>query len=47
VGRKGVTQSFEESDFGAKLVVDGHAGDIGLTGDGIDAEAGEAVASHE
>ncbi len=39
---KGVAQSFEEPDFGAELVVDGHAGNVGLAGDGVNAKAGEA-----
>ncbi len=42
MGCKGVAQSFEEPNFGAELVVDGHAGDVGLPGDGVNAKAGEA-----
>ena len=32
VGCKGVAQGFQEPDFGTKLVVDGHAGDVGFAG---------------
>ncbi len=42
MGCKGVAQGFEEPDFGAKLVIDGHAGDVGLVSDGVNAKAGEA-----
>jgi hypothetical protein len=35
------------AQFGAELVVDGHAGDIRLTSDRIDGEAEEAIARHE
>lgn len=42
MGGKGVAQSFEEPDFGAELVVDGHAGNVGLAGDGVNAKAREA-----
>jgi len=47
MGRERVAQGFEESSFGAELVVDGHASNIGLAGDGLDAETGEAIAGHE
>jgi hypothetical protein len=47
VGCKGVAQSFEEPDFGAKLVVDGHASDVGFASDGVNAKAGEAISCHE
>jgi hypothetical protein len=40
-------QSMPQPNCGAELVVDGHAGDIRLTSDRIDGEAGEAIARHE
>lgn len=46
-GGEGVAQGFEEPGFGAELVVDGGAGDVGLAGDGVDGEAGEAVVGVE
>src|SRR6266852_6051771 len=47
IGCKEVAQGFEEPDFGAKLVIDGHAGDVGLVSDSINAKAGEARAFRE
>jgi len=47
MGCKEVAQGFEEPDFGAKLVIDGHAGDVGLVSDSINAKAGEARAFRE
>jgi hypothetical protein len=47
MGCKGVAQGFEEPDFGAKLVIDGHAGDVGLVSDSVNAKAREAWAFRE
>ena len=47
LARKRVAQGLEEPDFGAKLVVDGHAGNIGLACNGINGKAIEAIASRE
>ena len=47
LARKRVAQGFEEPDFGAKLVVDGHAGNIGLACNGINGKAVEAIAGRE
>jgi hypothetical protein len=44
---EGVTQGFEEPNFGAKLVVDGHTSDISLMSDGFNAEARESIAGYE
>src|SRR5437868_5245689 len=44
---KGIAQGFQKSNFRAELVVDGHAGDIGLTSNRIDGEAGEPIAFHK
>ena len=42
IDRQGVTQGFEQPDFGTKLMIDGHAGDIGLAGNGVDGESSKA-----
>ena len=43
-GREVVEEGFEESGPGAELIIDGHADDIGLASDGLDAETGQAAA---
>src|SRR6266566_387397 len=47
VCREGIAEGFEQPNFGAELVVDGHASNISLASDGVDGEAGKAITCHE